>query len=82
MAEISVEELADSIYKLVEEYAGTKRFKGPDLLKEMMLKYGEDKVSRDSAKKAVKALIESGRCTYTYYGGGTFVEVPPKEGAK
>jgi hypothetical protein len=82
MAEISIEELADSMYKLIEEYAGTKRFKGPDLLKEMILKYGEDKVSRDAGKKAVKALIDSGRCTYTYYGGGTFVELPPKEGVK
>ena len=79
MSEISIEELADSMYKLVEEYAGTKRFKAPDLLKEMILKYGEGKLTRDDGKNAIKALIESDRCIYTYYGGGTFVELPPKE---
>jgi len=82
MAEISIEELADSMYKLVEEYAGTKRFKAPDLLKEMILKYGEGKVSKDDGRKAIRALVDSGRCIYGYYGGGTFIELPPKEGIK
>lgn len=78
MAEIPNEELADSIYKLVEEYAGKKKFRAPDLAKEMVMKYGEDKVSKVDCKKAIRELIDSGRCVYGYYGGGTFVELPPE----
>jgi hypothetical protein len=43
------------------------------------MKYGEDKVSKADGKKAMKTLIDSGRCVYTYFGG-SFVELPPKEG--
>jgi len=75
---VSTEELADSMYKLVEEYTGKKKFKAQDLVKDVIMKYGEDKVSRDDGKKAIKALIDSGRCVYTYFGG-SFVELPPKE---
>ena len=75
---ISTEEIADTMYKLVEEYTGKKKFKAQDLVKEAIMKYGEDKVSKVDGKKAIKALIDSGRCVYTYFGG-SFVELPPKE---
>jgi intergrase/recombinase len=74
----TVEELADNMYKLVEEYAGTRKLKAQDLVKEMQRKYGEDRVSKDDGKKAIRLLIDSGRCVYTYFGG-SFVELPPKE---
>jgi len=80
MVDITVEELADSIYKLVEEYAGKKKFRAPDLFKEMAMKYGEDTVSKDGCKKAIRILIDSERCVYGYYGGGTFIELPPEGG--
>jgi len=76
---ISTEEIADTMYKLVEEYTGKKKFKAQDLVKEAIMKYGEDKVSKADGKKAMKMLIDSGRCVYTYFGG-SFVELPPKEG--
>lgn len=76
---VSTEELANSMYKLIKEYAGKKRFKAPDLTKEMVLKYGEDKVSKDDAKGAIRILIDSGRCIYAYYGGGTFIILPTEE---
>jgi hypothetical protein len=75
---VTVEELADSMYKLVEEYAGKKKFKAQDLVKEVIQKYGEDMVSKSEGKQAIQLLIESGRCVYTYFGG-SFVELPPKE---
>lgn len=75
---VTVEELADSMYKLVEEYAGKKKFKAQDLVKEVIQKYGEDMVSKSDGKQAIQLLIESGRCVYTYFGG-SFVELPPKE---
>ena len=75
---ISTEELADTVYKLIEEYVGKKKFKAQDLVKEVIMKYGEDKVSKSDGKQAIKALIDSSRCVYTYVGG-SFVELPSKE---
>ncbi len=75
---VTIEELADSMYKLVEEYAGKKKFKAQDLVKDVIQKYGEDMVSKSDGKQAIHLLIESGRCVYTYFGG-SFVELPPKE---
>lgn len=77
---MSIEEIADAMFNLVNEYTGKKKFKPNDLPKEIIAKYGEDKVSRDDAKKAITVLIDSGRCVYTYFGG-TFVEIPHKEAA-
>ncbi|MFC2006017.1 hypothetical protein ACFLVG_03560 [Chloroflexota bacterium] len=75
---VSTAEIADTMYKLVEEYTGKKKFKAQDLVKEAIMKYGEDKVSKADGKQAMKMLIDSGRCVYTYFGG-SFVELPPKE---
>ena len=75
---VTVEELADSMYKLVEEYTGKKKFKAQDLVKDVMQKYGEDIVSKRDGKQAIQLLIDSGRCVYTYFGG-SFVELPPKQ---
>ncbi len=74
---VPVEQLADDMYKLVEEYAGKRKFKPPDLVKEMAVKYGSDRVSTSDGKQAIRVLIDSGRCVYTYFGG-SFVEIPPK----
>ncbi len=76
---VSTEEIAETMYKLVEEYTGKKKFKAQDLVKEAIMKYGEDKVTKADGKEAMKVLINSGRCVYTYFGG-SFVELPPKEG--
>ena len=79
MAEkLTVEELADGMYKMIEEYTGTRKLKAQDLVKEMQRKYGEDRASKDDGKKAIRLLIDSGRCVYTYFGG-SFVELPPKQ---
>lgn len=78
--EISIEQLADEMYKLVAEYAGKKKFKAGDLTKEMIAKFGEDKVSKKDCKEAIKLLIDSGRCVYGYFGGSS-IELPRAEGA-
>ncbi len=75
---VSTEEIVDTMYKLVVEYTGKKKFKAQDLVKEAIMKYGEDKVSKADGKQAIRVLIDSGRCVYTYFGG-SFVELPPKE---
>jgi len=43
--------------------------------------YGEDRVDKKTCKKAIKSLIETERCVYTYFGG-SFIELPHKEGAE
>ena len=71
---MSAQELSDAMYELVKEYSGKRKFKAQDLVKEVIVKYGEDKVSKADGKEALRLLIDSGRCVYTYFGG-SFVEL-------
>jgi hypothetical protein len=50
-----------------------------DLTKAMIELYG-DEVDKKLCKAAIKELINSGRCVYTYFGG-SYVEIPHKEGS-
>jgi hypothetical protein len=72
------EELVEYIYKLVEAAQGKKQLKAKDLEK-LVLKEHPDQPKND-VKFAIKELIDSGRCVYTYFGG-SFVEIPHVEGA-
>lgn len=76
----SVDELADAMYKIVKETAGQKKYKSMDLIKAMRELYGEGEVEKDNCKAAIKKLIDSGKCVYTYFGG-SFIEIPHREGA-
>jgi hypothetical protein len=76
---VSVEEVADAMFKLVSDAQGVKKLKPMDLTKTIQRMY-EDRVDRKTCKAAIKSLIESGRCVYTYFGG-SFVELPHREGA-
>jgi hypothetical protein len=73
------EQIADSMYEMVAEYQGKKKFKAGDLTKAMMQKYG-DECDKKLCKAAIRILMDSGRCVYTYFGG-SFIEVPHEEGA-
>jgi hypothetical protein len=76
----TVEEIADAMYKMVKDAFGQKKLKPMDLTKAMIQIYGEDEVDKKTCKAAIKQLIESGRCVYTYFGG-SYIEIPHKEGA-
>ena len=78
---VSVEELADSMEKQVAAAQGLKKLKPGDLVKMMIEMYGEDRTDKKTCKKAIKLLIETERCVYTYFGG-SFIELPHKEGAE
>ena len=81
MAEqLSIEEVADAMYKMVADAMGQKKFKASDLTKAMIEQFGEDRCDKKLCKKAIRSLIDSERCVYTYFGG-SFIEVPHKEGA-
>jgi hypothetical protein len=75
----TADEIADAMYKLVEEAQGLKKLKPMDLTKAMVELYG-DEVDKKLCKKAIKQLIDSRRCVYTYFGG-SFIEIPREEGA-
>ena len=75
----TAEEIADAMYKLVKDAQGLKKLKPMDLTKAMMQMYG-DEVDKKTCKGAIKLLIDSQRCVYTYFGG-SFIEIPQKEGA-
>ena len=77
---VTAHEIADAMYALVAEYQGKKKFKAGDLIKEMIQRYGEDQVDKKLCKLAIRELMDSGRCVYTYFGG-SFIEVPHAEGA-
>jgi len=75
---VTPEEVADAMYQMVEEYQGRKKFKAGDLTKAMIEKFGED-CDKKLCKAAIRTLMDSGRCVYTYFGG-SFIEIPPEEG--
>jgi hypothetical protein len=77
---VNIEAVAEEMYKLVSEYMGKKNFKAGDLTKAMIEKFGADNCTKDDCKQAIRQLIDSGRCVYSYFGG-SFITLPHKEGA-
>jgi hypothetical protein len=75
-----VEEVADAMYKLVAEAQGKKKLKAMDLTKAMIQLYEAEGVDKKLCKLAIKQLIDSGRCVYTYFGG-SYIELPHRESA-
>lgn len=77
---VSIQELAEDMYKMVVEFEGKRNLKAGDLTKAMIAKYGEDQVSKADCKAAIRELMDSGRTVYSYFGG-SYITLPKKEGA-
>jgi len=78
---MTVEQIADAMYKEVEEAAKMgKKLKPGDLTKSMLHAYESEGVDKKMCKNAIRELVNSGRCVYTYFGG-SYLELPHKEGA-
>jgi hypothetical protein len=77
---IAIETLAEEMYKMVAEYQGKKNLKAGDLTKAMIAKYGAENCTKEGCKQAIRQLIDSGRCVYSYFGG-SYITLPHKEGA-
>ncbi len=77
MADVSIEQIADEMFKMVEDASGKRNYKPGDLVKAMMAKFDTDK---KTCKTALRTLMDTGRCVYGYFGG-TSVQLPHKEGA-
>jgi hypothetical protein len=79
MAEpVTIDELAQAMYQMVKESAGSRRLRPTELTKAMIERFGADRCSRDACKEALRKLIDSEQCVYTFYSG-SFVELPSKE---
>jgi hypothetical protein len=76
---VSIEKIAEDMFKLVEQAQGMRKLKATDLTKSIQEMYG-DQVDKQMCKEAIRQLMESGRCVYTYFGG-SYIELPHKEGA-
>ncbi len=76
----TAEQVADAMFKMISEAQGVKKLKPMDLTKAMVQLYGSEGVDKQMCKDAIKLLINSGKCVYTYFGG-SFIELPHKEGA-
>lgn len=77
---MTVDQIADAMYKMVKDAQGVKQLKPMDLIKAMIKMYGDQGVDKKLCKDAIKSLVNSGRCVYTYFGG-SFLEIPREEGA-
>ncbi|MFC2171915.1 hypothetical protein ACFLU6_04710 [Acidobacteriota bacterium] len=80
MAEqVSVDEVAEAMYAMVKDTYGKKDLKAGDLTKAMIAKYGADRCDKPLCKKAIRQIIDGGKCVYSYFGG-SFITLPPEEG--
>jgi hypothetical protein len=75
MAEVTIDQIADAMFELVKSTYGKKNLKPMDVTKAMIDQFGEDAVDKQLCKKALRQLIDSGRCTYKY-AGGSYVTLP------
>jgi hypothetical protein len=73
----TVEEVVEAMYGMVKEYHGKKNLKALDLTKAMIEKFGEDQCDKKLCKKAIRELVDSGKCTYSYVGG-SYIVLPPE----
>ena len=77
---VTTEVVTEAMFDLVKEVQGKKKLKAMDLTKAMMQRFG-DECDKKTCKAAIRELIDSGRCIYTYFGG-SYVELPPENGAQ
>jgi hypothetical protein len=77
---VTTEQLADEMFAMVAECRGKKNLKPADLIKAMVARHGEADCSKNDCKQALRLLIDSERCVYSYFGE-SYVTLPHKEEA-
>ena len=70
-------ELQDHIYAYMEKMKGKKKLKEKDVIKKMMADH--EGVDKDTAKGALRGMINVGKLMYSYGGGASSVEIPSEE---
>ena len=80
MGAATVDDIANSMFELVKITKGKKNLKPMDLIKAMIQEFGEDSCDKKQCKLAIRQLIDSGRCIYSYVGG-SYITLPEGEGS-
>jgi hypothetical protein len=76
----TADDVAATMFNMVKEAQGQKKYKPGDLTKAMVELYGGEGVDKSVCKEAIKKLVNEGKLVYTYFGG-SFLEIPHKEGS-
>ncbi len=77
---VDLNQVAEDMFKMVEEVHGVKKYKPGDVFKAMVKKYKDEGLTKKDCKAAMRILIDSERLVYTYFNG-SWVELPGVEGA-
>jgi hypothetical protein len=78
MDPVTVNEVAEAMFRMVSEAQGVRKLKPNDVSKAMIERFGPDRCSKEACKEAIRQLVDSGRCIYTYFGG-SYIELPQAE---
>jgi len=79
MSQPTVDEIANTMLDLVKATHGKKNLKPMDLIKAMIEEFGADACDKKMCKQAIRQLIDSGRCIYSYVGG-SYITLPADQG--
>ena len=75
---LTTDELAEAMFGMISDAAGVRKLKPMDVTKAMIERFGPERCSKETCKEAIRQLVDSGRCIYTYFGG-SYIEVPRPE---
>jgi hypothetical protein len=79
MAEpLTIDELAEAMFRLISAAQGVRKLKPNDVSKAVIEQFGPERCTKDACKEAIRLLVDSGRCIYTYFGG-SYIELPRQE---
>ena len=79
MAEpVTVDELVEAMFRMISDAQGARKLKPNDVSKAMIERFGPERCGKDACKAAIRQLVDSGRCIYTYFGG-SYIELPRNE---
>jgi len=75
---IGIDELAEAMFRMISDAQGVRKLKPTDVSKAMIEHVGPERCSKELCKEAIRRLVDSGRCIYTYFGG-SYIELPRAE---
>ncbi|MDA8401704.1 MAG: hypothetical protein M0Z86_02185 [Deltaproteobacteria bacterium] len=78
MTDETKKKVEDKIVGLVKEYAGKKRFKPIDIVKEMEKEFASEGLTKDDIKAALKEIMDDEKLVYGY-AGGSFLTLPENQ---
>ena len=78
MTDETKKKVEDKIVGLVKEYAGKKRFKPIDIVKEMEKEFASEGLTKDDIKAALKEIMDDEKLVYGY-AGGSFLALPENQ---